>query len=138
MPRSTSFDDHKKIVLEKPKMISVESKKRIDHFGQLVIDRKVKYDAMWSPFEPEQMLLSIPIQKVKKENILMTRGLSKGTENSQETLLKQFQNKVYGNIYVFSDEEDNMEDIDKRYKNFSSGFKSFNKQKKKLNGSFES
>ena len=75
MPRSTSFDDNKKIVLEKPKMICVESKKRFDHFGQLVIDRKVKYDTTWLPFEPEQMLLSMPILKVKMETILSASGL---------------------------------------------------------------
>ena len=47
------------------------------------------------------------------------------------------QDRLYSNLYIFSDEDDNMEDIDKRYKGFSSGFKTFSKQKKKPNDSID-
>lgn len=51
----------------------------------------------------------------------------------QELMLRPIQDRLYKNIYVFSDSEDNMEDIDKRYKYISSGFKTFIRQKRKSN-----
>ena len=48
-------------------------------------------------------------------------------------ILGPIKEKDYGDLYVFSDNEDNMEDIEKRYKHLANDFKNFNKQKKKFN-----
>jgi len=48
-------------------------------------------------------------------------------------MLKPIQDRLYKDIYVFSDNEDTLEDLDKRYKTFCSGFKNFVRQKRKQN-----
>ena len=52
---------------EKPKKLCVDTRKRIDHFGQLVIDRNIQYDPLWSPFEPKCFLKPVPITKINNE-----------------------------------------------------------------------
>ena len=47
-------------------------------------------------------------------------------------MLRPIQDRIYKNIYVFSDNEDEMEDIEKRYKYLGNGFKSFTRQRKRL------
>lgn len=51
----------------------------------------------------------------------------------QEVLLKSIQGRIYKDIYAFSDNEDKMDDIDKRYKYLNTGFKNFTRQKRKYN-----
>ena len=45
-------------------------------------------------------------------------------------MFKPIQNRIYGDIYVFKDEDENMEGIDERYKSISNGIKNFLRQKK--------
>ena len=54
-----------------------------------------------------------------------------------ELMLKPIHDRIYKNIYVFSDNEDNSDDIDKRYKNISNGFKHFLREKLRLNNGKE-
>ena len=52
-------------------------------------------------------------------------------------MLKPIHDRIYKNIYVFSDNEDNSDDIDKRYKHISNGFKHFLREKRRLNNGKE-
>lgn len=47
-------------------------------------------------------------------------------------MLKPIQEQLYGNIYVFSDSDETLEDIDRRYKYLSIGLKNYTKMKKKF------
>jgi len=47
-------------------------------------------------------------------------------------MLRPIQDRIYKNIYVFSDSEDEMQDIERRYKYLGNGFKTFTRQRKKF------
>jgi len=46
-------------------------------------------------------------------------------------MLKPIQEQLYGNIYVFSDNDENLDDLDKRYKYLGNNLKAYLKQKKR-------
>jgi len=50
---------------------------------------------------------------------------------AQEQLFKQIQEQFFGGIYGFSDEEETLDDLDKRYKHLAVGLKGYTRQKKR-------
>lgn len=76
------MDDKKSIIAsipEKKKEIKVEKRKRVDRYGEIVIDRKVQFDPLQYLFEPDWNLTAVPLQGAVKEGKLLSRSLSKGT-----------------------------------------------------------
>ena len=125
----------------------VEVRKRIDRYGYIVNDRKVLSGPLMLkyPFEPEWNLTPTPLQGLFKEYRMLSRSSSKGgflpyltllkgTDVSQELMLKPIQEQLFGNIYAFSDSEETLDDLDKRYKSLGLGLKNYMRQKKKFNG----
>lgn len=101
----------------------------------MVINRKINTSYLQSPFDPQQSLPPTAIQNGSIQESLIGKNNSKDIDIIQELMLKPIQDLIYKNIYVFSDSEDDMGDIDKRYKYLNNGFKSFVKQKRKqING----
>lgn len=128
-------------VVEKKKEVKVEKRKRIDRWGEIFIDRRVQYDSLRFPFEPDWNLAPAPLQGIAREGKLLSGSLPKGTsvaftlpgtDISQDLILRPIQEQFFGNIYVFSDSEENLDDLDRKYKYLGTGFKNHTKQKKKL------
>ncbi len=71
-------EDHKVPAPEKKREIKLERRKRVDRFGEVVIDRRVQLDSLRYQFEPEWNLTTIPLQGLVKESKLLSRSLSKG------------------------------------------------------------
>jgi len=125
--------------IEKKREAKIEKRRRVARWGEVFIDRKVVHESLRFPFEPDWNLSPLPLQGVFKEGKL--RSLSKGrvqpqtlgADISQEQLLKPIQEQFFGNIYVFSDTEENLEDLEKRYKYLGAGLRNYAKQKKKQN-----
>ena len=126
------------VQVESPKRIKMELSKRIDRYGQPVVNRKLLHSSLHDPFTPDYNLIGTPLQQIPKE---LAKSFVQGefffesivSETAEEKVLRPIQEQAYGNLYVFSDEGETMDDLDKRYKPLGSGFKSFNKQRKKLN-----
>lgn len=125
----------KKVAIPEKRKLKVEKQKRITHYGEVVIDRKINTSYLQSPFDPQQPLTPTAIRSGSIQESLIGKNNSKDIDIIQELMLKPMQDRIYKNIYVFSDNEDDMDDIDKRYKYLNNGFKNFVKQKRKqING----
>lgn len=126
-------------VPEKRKL-EIEKRRRIDRFGELVIDRRIQAEGLQYPFDPQRPLIPTLIQSGSSGEKLLARSFSKGNllrlikeiDVIQELMLKPVQDRLYKNLYVFSDNDDDMEDINTRYRYISEGFKDFIQQKNSL------
>jgi hypothetical protein len=113
----------------------------MDRFGGLIIDRTINYTYLQSSFDPQLPLTPNSVQSGLTYESLISRNLGKGSssasmqdiDKSEELMLRPIQDKLYKDLYVFSDNEDTLDDLDKRYKVLCSGFKSFGRQKRKQN-----
>lgn len=64
--------------VEKKREIKVEKRKRIDRYGQLVLDRRVNYEPIRYSYEPDWNLTPLPLHASLKEGKLLSRSLSRG------------------------------------------------------------
>eukprot|EP00826_Nyctotherus_ovalis_P043004 TRINITY_DN4496_c0_g1_i1.p1 TRINITY_DN4496_c0_g1~~TRINITY_DN4496_c0_g1_i1.p1 ORF type:complete len:141 (+),score=29.83 TRINITY_DN4496_c0_g1_i1:489-911(+) len=123
----------KKVVTPGKRKLEVKRRRRIDHLGELVISRKTNIVSLLSPFDPLDFLPPSTLQSGSSAESLVSRGFGDDIEDPQEVMLRPILSRIYKNIYVFNDNDDGIDDIEKRYKYLSSGFKSFLKQKRKQN-----
>lgn len=112
------------------KKLEVKKQRRIDRFGELVVDRSVNSISFRFPFDPQESLTPTSIQSGSNSENLTIKSIMKDIDLSNELVLKPMQDTIYKDIYVFSDTEDNMEDIDRRYKYLNNGFRAFLRQRK--------
>lgn len=130
-------------ITPKNKEPKLEKRKRIGRCGEIFIERKLFSDSIGFPQEPDfatKRLSLSALQLQNKEDKTGSSSLSSrgeavsnlaNAEPSQEYYYKHYQDNYFGDIYAFSDGEDTMEDLDKRFKQLGQSFKSFNKQKKR-------
>lgn len=121
----------------KAKEPKLEKRKRIGRFGEVFIEKRLILDAIIFPSEPTWPSKKPACPFVNKEEKvgLSSKGgdLVNGStaDVSQEYYYKHYQDNYFGDIYAFSDGDDTIEDLDKRFKPLGQGFKTFNKQKKR-------
>jgi hypothetical protein len=58
--------EERKVAVESPKRVKMETAKRIDRYGQPVIDRKLLHSSLYSPFTPDYNLVGVPLQQIPK------------------------------------------------------------------------
>ncbi len=102
--------------------VRVEKRKRTGRLGETFSDRKVVSGPIQPSYEPDWsgLVPAVPAQ---------TKALA---EASQEQLFRLIQEQYFGGIYVASDEEETLDELDKKYKYLGSGYKNYTRQKRKL------
>jgi len=82
VPRNPSrmISEELKVVVEnKPAQEQMKERKRVDRFGQLVIERDFQPYPSWYPFQSYQLPQSGSLQLVSRQGSLMSISLNKST-----------------------------------------------------------
>lgn len=111
--------------------LEIKMKRRIDRFGELVIDRTLNSDSLQNAFDTQLSLTSTPAERETAFERLVAKNYIKDIDLAQELLLSSIQDQAFKNIYVFSDAEDNTDELDKRYKMLGVEFRNFAKKKRR-------
>lgn len=64
--------------VEVPKKMKVETCKRVDHFGRLVVDRKMLNSSLVNTFIPDYLVLGVPLSKLSKEGAMLAKNFIQG------------------------------------------------------------
>lgn len=99
----------------------IKKRKRIGKHGDIFIDRKIISGVLLNPVEPEWNI---------ENNIKTNENTHENIENYGK-LPNIIQRNEFSNIYEFYDDDEKLDDLDKRYKNLSTGFKNFLKHRRK-------
>jgi hypothetical protein len=68
-----------KKVVEKKKKLKVVKRKRIDHFGELVINRKVNSSSLQSSFDPQELLKPTSVRSGSTYETIISKSAIIGT-----------------------------------------------------------
>ncbi len=102
--------------------VRVERRKRLGRLGEVMYDRRIVSGVLQCPYEPDW-------SNLKPAAMPQSRAMA---EASQDQLLRPIQDQYFGGIYVSSDSEETLDDLDKKYKHLSIGYRNYTKQKKRL------
>lgn len=117
------MSEEEKAARERQKQrVRIVKRKRLGRFGETFYDRALVSGFVHYPHEPDWTNLTPAV-------LPQTKSL---VEISQDQMFRPIQEQNFGGIYVSSDNDETLDDLDKKYKFLGSGFKNYTKQKKKL------
>jgi hypothetical protein len=71
--------EESKVVESKPAPVQMKERKRVDRFGQLVIDRDLQPYPAWYPFECNKLPQTASLKLVSRQGSLMQIRLNKSS-----------------------------------------------------------